>query len=275
MSTYYVGWDVGAWNCSGGKNPQSHDAIAVFDKDFNFVSCGLGNIKASLLNSTNFADFLSKFAVLDKEKNKLPIAFYKQNDRFIIAIDAVLGWPKNFLRLITEPDILREELEALFPNGASIGNKFLFRQTEREVGTTKMPLSAVKDQIGSQSTKAIFLLKYLGFSKEGCSAWKDKDGNIAIETYPGAVLVTFNRKIPNELNCIQEDLSEYRLSYSTKGLKKDLLFSFEVSHDGKTAEAIDIDLQDAIVCSWIAKTYKKEMDTSIEPYASEGRIWLP
>ena len=67
MATYYVGWDVGAWNCRSGKNPQSHDAIAVFDEDFNFVSCGLGNIKTSLLGSTNFADFLSKFAVLDKE----------------------------------------------------------------------------------------------------------------------------------------------------------------------------------------------------------------
>ena len=174
MATYYVGWDVGAWNCSGGKNPQSHDAIAVFDKDFNFVSCGLGNIKASLLDSTNFADFLSKFVVSDKEKNELPITFDEQNDRFIIAIDAVLGWPTSFLRLLTEPNISRKELKALFPNGASIENKFLFRQTEREVKKTKMPLSAVKDQIGSQSTKAIFLLKYLGFSKEKCSAWKDK-----------------------------------------------------------------------------------------------------
>ena len=87
-------------------------------------------------------------------------------------------------------------------------------------------------------------------------------------------------KIHNKLNCKQENLSKYRLSYSTKGLKKDLLFDVVVSPDGKTATTIDVDLQDAIVCSWIAKTYKEEMDKSpkkgiIEPYASEGRIWLP
>jgi len=91
--------------------------------------------------------------------------------------------------LVTEPKISKEELDALFPGEENIDNKFVFRETERTVKgiMTRNPLSAVKDQIGSQSTKAIFLLKYLGFSKTGCSHWIDEYGNIAIETYPTPV----------------------------------------------------------------------------------------
>ena len=273
MATYYVGWDVGAWQCN--ISTQSHDAIAVFDETFKFVSSGLGNVKDCLRGSKDFAGFLSEFAEKpDKTK------FYKY-DNFVIAIDAVLGWPKNFLRLVTTPKISREELNALFPKDENIKNTFIFRQTERAVKTTvktkRNPLSAVKDQIGSQSTKALFLLKYLEFEKNGCSEWRDDCGNIAIETYPGAVLKIHKQKM---LATLEEKLfKNYKLLYPTKGLKKDLLWGKWEKKD-KNIEIVDVDLQDAIVCAWVAYQYHNDRCNSpdnrvVDNYSEEGWIFLP
>ena len=85
MAIYYVGWDVGAWQCNDGDKPESHDAVAVFDEQFNFISCGRGNVRKYLKNKSSFAHFLSNFTV----QEGMPIEFY-DSDCFIIAIDAVL-----------------------------------------------------------------------------------------------------------------------------------------------------------------------------------------
>jgi|GEM_PF-3211548 len=72
MATYYVGWDVGAWQCK--ENSKSHDAIAVFDERFELVSYGCGNVKDKLRGSKDFAEFLSKFTKNVPDKKNFPLA---------------------------------------------------------------------------------------------------------------------------------------------------------------------------------------------------------
>ncbi len=264
MATYYVGWDVGAWHCDKKATAKSHDAIIVFDENFNFKSCGRGNINESLKCSGNIIDFLCNFTNLEKvDYNEV---------QFIIAIDAVLGWPYEFFKLLTDTDISQEDLKALLPCEKSINNKFLFRDTERYIANSKTPLSAVKDQIGSQSTKAVFFLKYFGFTYTPEDLiWKNGN-NIAIETYPSAVAIN-TEKFPAK---IKEQLSKYVLNYQCKKIKKNLLFESKTL-DAENVSAIDVDLQDAIICAWVAKSYaEKKCKEPLESLkGNEGWIWLP
>ncbi len=165
MSTYYVGWDVGAWHCDYKK--KSQDALYISNKLFKQLCI------RDQLNQETIEDFLNK--CFDNTTN------FTNEDTFYFAIDAVFSWPQAILNLLNEA-ISKEAIPEKFST-----NPFLFRYTEQVISLklNKQPQSVVQNQIGSQSTKIIYFLKKYNFQRIDLGVWKKKDREIyAIETYP-------------------------------------------------------------------------------------------
>ena len=62
-NTYYIGWDVGGWNCE--KNSKSRDAIVILDAN----GCKIGeafrvNLRNYIIESKNTLDFVSNILLL-------------------------------------------------------------------------------------------------------------------------------------------------------------------------------------------------------------------
>jgi hypothetical protein len=226
----FIGWDVGGWNCD--KNPNSRDALVVLDASGARIGQPWrGNLRQTINASTTADDFLTAILALCK----LPAGAAKTT----LAIDAPLGFPAAFAELITggtaQPDI-----------GKSATNPYLYRLTERRLvdeGITA--LSAVKDMIGSQSTKAMHIVAR--FTKAiALGVWSDGVGLTIIETYPA--------------------LCRKRSS----GSFNDLALATS-SKDG--------DILDAEVCAHIARAFTQRRDWLEGPTpdapVSEGWIWAP
>lgn len=169
---YYVGWDVGGWNCDG--NPKSRDALAVLRKGQSSLAiCGQvfrGNIREQINQHNDLASLIN-------HRCKTEIA---ADDPITLAIDTPLGLPSALAALVQGG-----ELPATVPEDYSM-NPYLYRQTEQwlfEKGFS--PLSAIKDMIGSQATKGMHLIRRFGLkvSKESCGVWRHKVVT-ALETYP-------------------------------------------------------------------------------------------
>ncbi len=89
-------------------------------------------------------------------------------------------FPEAFTRLVT----CGETADRIGQSSAT--NPYLFRETERRLAGEKMPLSAIKDMIGSQSTKAMHVVARFAPTPETCGVWTDRDRRLTIiETYPG------------------------------------------------------------------------------------------
>ena len=169
---YFVGWDVGGWNCE--RNPASRDALAVLVHQDDRLQL-LGQVfRGNLRRDINEHDELLKIV---NARCKTEIG---PDDHITIAIDTPLGLPIAIAALVTGhaipcamPDYYGE-------------NRYLYRQTERWLFSKGFPpLSAIKDMIGSQATKGMHLIRKLGLkpSPDRCGVWTS--GNItAIETYP-------------------------------------------------------------------------------------------
>jgi hypothetical protein len=227
----FIGWDVGGWNCD--KNPNSRDALVVLDGEGARIGQPWrGNLRQTLNTASSAADFLT--AILSF--CKLPAAALP---RATIAIDAPLGFPAAFAQLITTGAALTEI-------GQSSANPYLYRATERRlVAEGVTPLSAVKDMIGSQSTKAMHAVaRYTRPIAPG--VWSDGAHLTLIETYPA--------------------LCRSR----AKGAFNDL---------ATATTAREIDILDAEVCAQIARAFVQR-PARLEPPppnvpASEGWIWAP
>lgn len=183
MSTYYVGWDVGAWHCD--KNSDSKDCLCLLKEGNNgleFVTkrfCVREHfIQTSLLEFLNFI-----FQEIKNEDNENIIL--GEDDRIILAIDAVFCWPKMFVDLIRGSDLVYNDF--IIDSGA-INNKILYRNTEQIIAKRHKPISVVQGQIGSQSTKIMYFLKRYGFMIKEPGIWQTSNGKItAIETYPAVL----------------------------------------------------------------------------------------
>jgi hypothetical protein len=192
-TTYYIGWDVGGWNCD--KNSNSRDAIIVLDKEGNIISSvkARGNLR-TLINTlgtgTAFIQGLFAFAAV-------PLPF-EETDNVVLAIDTPLGYSTEFIDLITEYKLFGKI-------GDFQENRYLFRATERflyERGHT--PLSAVNHMIGAQSTKGIHVISKFARKISEIGVWQDADKKLRIiETYPA---LHKEMKIPMEkINSDVED----------------------------------------------------------------------
>jgi hypothetical protein len=159
---------------------------------------------------------------------------------FILAIDTPLGWPRHFLKLLSlwSADHSNEnsrkcelnlELPSIDLAHNAIDNPLLYRKTESSFGQC---LSAVQGMIGSQSTKAIYLLSALGLSRKSTGVWTTSAPDITcIETYPAP--------------CMRS------LSF-TENLR-DLGISFIPTREDEV---------DAIVCAYLAATFYRDKEGS-------------
>ncbi|MHB1348946.1 MAG: hypothetical protein ACYCYR_03655 [Desulfobulbaceae bacterium] len=170
---YFIGWDVGGWNCD--KNNRSRDAIVILDSKLDVAGTPWrGNLRDAINEAKTSRDWLRRLFSLCK------IDLPSEPLRAILAIDTPLGFSEPFIRLTTR-------LKGVEGIGQSHTNPYLFRQTERflfEHG--HKPLSAVKDMIGSQATKGMHVLAKFAPKVVRCGVWTDGDLLTVIEAYPSA-----------------------------------------------------------------------------------------
>ncbi len=165
---FYVGWDVGAWNCDRGG---SRDALVVLDDKGELVGRSWrGNLREAINTSVSAKGFVATLFELCGTE-------FPDESEAILAVDTPLGFSTAFHDLIAKSQ----------PTGQLIGphaeNPYLFRATERELYKRGVkPLSAVKDMIGSQATKGIHLVHKL-FEPFELGVFRSGP-IIAIEAYP-------------------------------------------------------------------------------------------
>lgn len=245
---YFIGWDVGAWGCRQGSSSQ--DALVVL---------ALQNDALYLVNNMwrgNLVGTLSAVDSLDKVINKHFKINIRGEDRITIAIDTPLGFPIDTVALFAGTRPVTPTLE---PHAC---NSFIYRQTEMWLASKQFPpLSAIKDMIGSQATKGMYLLHKFGLTvpKGKCGVWAG--GNVtAIECYP--------------TTCKRSDRKGY-ICYGSKILQK---MYRKLTENMKTPTA---DEEDAIYCALVAYLYGCHPDSlespskEAPPPATEGWVWYP
>ena len=171
-STFYIGWDVGGWNCD--KNGKSRDALVILDAGLNiFGKPWRGNLRSAINEATDRSDWIARlFAWCSPAPPHQP--------KITLAIDTPLGFSDAFVRLVTQRHHAGEM-------GRSDTNPYLFRQTERFLFEQGLkPLSAIKDMIGSQATKGMHVLAKFAPQTLRCGVWSDDNRLTAIEAYPSA-----------------------------------------------------------------------------------------
>ena len=267
MTHYYIGWDVGAWKCTKGRN-DSCDALIVMD-DNRIVGHHRANL-AETFQRLSDAHVSERPATLINHWFELCVGEvqgtkYSADDQYYIAIDTPLGWPKDFHTLfnLQVGCELKHNLSA-----ANLENSLLYRYTERK--KLNSGLSVIVDSIGSQSTKGILLLRLLCTTNDSWGIWRA--GNITlIETYPKACLV-------------RQGFVEWMVGLS---FTQDIAEIFRVQICDKPKRygpkrLIAEDTFDAGVCACVAKAFARQSPRLVSPtpndpseYFAEGWIFFP
>ncbi len=173
MRHYYLGWDVGGWNCD--HNAASRDALVFLDHQANLVGrAWRGNLREQINHAVSTEQLLaSVFSLCEITLPEKPF-------HVTLAIDTPLGFSTAFVQLITQS----QPAESI---GASQQNPYLFRQTEHFLFTRGLkPLSPIKDMIGSQATKGIHFLAKFAPQVLAAGRWTDGELLTALEGYPSA-----------------------------------------------------------------------------------------
>lgn len=174
---YYIGWDVGGWNCD--RNAASRDALVILDEQRRLLGTPWrGNLRTTLNACRGTEEFVQ--ALFDLCAAPLPTEPLEA----WLGIDTPLGFSEELARLVTR-------LEPVDMLGESDRNPYLFRATERYLFEHGLrPLSAVKDMIGSQATKGMHMLGRFAPYREGTGVWTGSpDARVrltAFEAYPSA-----------------------------------------------------------------------------------------
>jgi len=170
---FYIGWDVGGWNCDN--NGKSRDAVVILDASLAIVGKPWrGNLRESINDSATTEEWIRRLFLL------CGVYLPSEIKQITLGIDTPLGFSEAFVELVTR-------LKCAGPVEHSHSNPYLFRQTERYLfqrGLT--PLSAIKDMIGSQATKGMHVLARFAPYTQGCGVWTDGKLLTAIEAYPSA-----------------------------------------------------------------------------------------
>ncbi len=243
LQAWYIGWDVGAWNCE--KNANSRDALVVLNQQGELVGKPWrGNLRDTISAAASYADWLRTVAKPCQFDDNTKSVFATQN--VVMAIDTPLGFSKGLLQLLQGEAVTT-------PFTASSDNPYLYRHTERELFAHGFsPLSAVKDMIGSQATKGLHLLRKFGFTPSPNGIWQLSQNQCqhrALESYP-TVLKTSNT--------VQQYIQQ--LSSQT---------DFNTWHQ---------DIQDAAYCAIAALLYHQQPNTIATPtkdVTTEGWIYVP
>ena len=126
--------------------------------------------------------------------------------RATMAVDAPLGFPDAFVQLITK---FTPQAQI---DGESNQNSYLFRLNERRLASEGlvMPLSAIKDMIGSQSTKAMHVIAKFKLQGVAVGIWSDERLTM-IETYPSLCRKRLKRQKPEHLSAKNSDICDSSL----------------------------------------------------------------
>ena len=171
--SFYIGWDVGGWNCD--RNPNSRDAIVILDNALAFVGRPWrGNLRTPINEAEATVSGLA--ALFELCCAVPPTAAF----RVTLGIDTPLGFSDEFLRLAST-------LEAVKSLEKSSTNPYLYRRTERYLLERDIiPLSAITHMIGNQATKGMHVLAKFAKTRGSCGVWTDGVCLTAIEAYPSA-----------------------------------------------------------------------------------------
>lgn len=171
MTNYFIGWDVGGWNCD--KNSRSRDAIVILDAHRQIIGVPWrGNLRVTINDAKDARDWVKR--LFDLCKADTPLGSYSVT----IGIDTPLGFSEAFIELAAR-------LKSVSSIGESDTNPYLLRATERFLFRHGIkPLSAIKDMIGSQATKGMHVLAKFAPESSDCGVWTDGDVLTAIEAYP-------------------------------------------------------------------------------------------
>lgn len=248
FDTLFVGWDVGGWHCD--KNAASRDALVVTGLcDREIVVVGKpwrGNLRSVLMADTGHALLSATLGLCGVDAE--PVT------EVVIAIDTPLGWPSAMMRLAQGGAVSSV-------SGADGENPYTRRATELAlIQRGYAPLSAVRDMLGSQSTKGLHFLRAAGLQEVSFGVWRHTDDEgrsiSAIETYPAVALQMDN------LRTLQAEV----LARTEGGLRT----GGKPLHD---------DTRDALACSLVAYLFAKSPEV-MEPVPEnvpngEGWIMLP
>lgn len=240
---WYIGWDVGAWNCE--KNANSRDALVVLNQQGELVGKPWrGNLRDTIAAAASYTDWLFTVAKLCQFDSATTAVFATQN--VVMAIDTPLGFSNGLLQL------LQGEAVAT-PFTASCENPYLYRHTERELFAHGFsPLSAVKDMIGSQATKGMHLLRKFGFTPSLSGVWQLNQNQCqhhALESYPTVLKNSALVAQYIEQLCTQTNFNNWHQ-----------------------------DNQDAAYCAIAALLYQQQPNTMATPtkdVTTEGWIYVP
>ena len=243
---WYIGWDVGAWNCE--KNANSRDALVVLNQQGELVGKPWrGNLRDTIAAAASYTDWLFTVAKLCHFDDKMKAALTTQN--VVMAIDTPLGFSNGLLQL------LQGEAVAT-PFTASCDNPYLYRHTERELFAHGFsPLSAVKDMIGSQATKGLHLLRKFGFTPSLSGVWQ------------------LNQSSQNQ--CQYCALESYPTVLKTSTLVAQYIEQLRSQTDFNNWHQ---DIQDAAYCAIAALLYQQQPNTMATPtkdVTTEGWIYVP
>ncbi len=243
---YFVGWDVGGWNCS--RKSESQDALAVLALNGNSLQIQGKVFRGPIRDEINRCSTLFEI-VNEKCRTKI-----QESDEITIAIDTPLGLPSAVQSLVAGGNLPSE-----IPEDYSC-NPYLYRVTEMWLFSQAFPpLSVIKDMIGSQATKGMHLLRKLNMKvvADECGVWRN--GSVtAIESYP----TTCKRSENEGYICAGSQIAQ-RLFDSLAG----------------AIGLARVDQIDAVHCALIAYLFATDKSQlyppTNNPPVSEGWIWIP
>jgi hypothetical protein len=243
MDNYFIGWDVGGWNCD--HNGASRDALVILDADLAIVGTPWrGNLRESINAASDTHDWLASLFGLCQAT--LPTDAL----HCMLGVDTPLGFSDAFVRLITRQGDAG-------PVGGSESNAYLYRHTEQFLFAHGIkPLSPIKDMIGSQATKGIHVLAKFAPHVLECGAWGDTASLTVLEAYPSPCKHSAH---------LQAMLQTYA---PTQGAGRH--WPDHLDHQDK---------RDALLCALLAHLFACARQHLASPPAdipaSEGWIWVP
>lgn len=266
MNRFFVGWDVGAWNCDRGT---SRDALCALRGE-SFGALELvgppwrGNLRQ------RFAELPGPLAGL-----LIEAGVTESGTMGVLAVDTPLGWPAAFVDLVGEaghwepvPEDLRQ-------------NPYTFRRTEMELFERGFsPLSAVRDMIGSQSSKGMYLVQKSGLVMDQLPVWRSPHHE-AQETQSTPEGANSDRSSPR-----WEVIETYPTPARTSPKLQKQFLRLRSNESFQRRAAIGrnacSDLEDALWCALVAALWHFEPEAFEEPAEEhrgqaevEGWIWLP